>query len=158
MCIIQTTKITSGGNMNKSKVILAATLLVVGSALFGADQTLTNLQNINNDVQATVQQGVGGWMKMAIGWLPVILAFSMGVGTLFYNMKKAEASQDNDYLKIGGWTFLFFFIGGVLGYAIDSMIGATLLGNATCGTEVFTNYWKESMGLIQRGSAQYNCL
>lgn len=145
--------------MTKMTKIVVAAILLAGTVAMGAQSNVnTALLGINADVQNTVQQGVGGWMKFVIGWLPVMLAFAMGVGTLFYNMKKSEQSQENDYLKIGGYTFLFFFIGGVLGYAVDSMIGATLLGNASCGTEVFTNYWKESVGIIQAGSApRYSC-
>ena len=152
-----TSKKNSGGNMRINRPLVAVAFIAVGTVLFGADDTLNNLSAINSSVQSTVQQGIGGWMKFAIGWLPVIVAFAMGFGTMFHHIKKSEQSQENDYLKIGGYAFLFFFLGGVLGYAIDSMIGATLLGNATCGTEVFTTYWKESLGVVQPGST-YNCL
>ncbi|MCL4432119.1 MAG: hypothetical protein M1300_07355 [Epsilonproteobacteria bacterium] len=143
--------------MKVSKQTVAAVMVLAASAVFAESNVNQALLGINNDVQNTVQSGVGGWMKFAIGWIPVILFFAMALGTLFYNMKKSESSQENDYLKIGGYTFLFAFIGGVLGYAVDSLIGATLLGNASCGTEVFTNYWKESVGIIQQGTARYNC-
>lgn len=146
--------------MKVSKQTVALVMLLAASAVFaasGQDVVNEKLLEINNNVQNTVQSGVGGWMKFAIGWIPVALFFAMALGTLFYNMKKSEQSQENDYLKIGGYTFLFAFIGGVLGYAVDSLIGATLLGNASCGTEVFTNYWKESVGIIQQGTARYNC-
>lgn len=143
--------------MKVSKQTVAAVMILAASAVFAEPNVNQALLGINSDVQNTVQTGVGGWMKFAIGWIPVILFFAMALGTLFYNMKKSEQSQENDYLKIGGYTFLFAFIGGVLGYAVDSLIGATLLGNASCGTEVFTNYWKESVGIIQQGTARYNC-
>jgi hypothetical protein len=143
--------------MKVSKQTVAALMILAASAVFAESNVNQALLGINQDVQNTVQSGVGGWMKFAIGWIPVILFFAMALGTLFYNMKKSESSQENDYLKIGGYTFLFAFIGGVLGYAVDSLIGATLLGNASCGTEVFTNYWKESVGIIQQGTARYNC-
>lgn len=150
--------VSIGGQMNKKVLLISMVAAAACSTAFGVDNTLANLQAINTQVQASVQVGVGGWMKAFMGWVPLALFFGMMIGTLFYNLKKSEQSQENDYMKIGLWTFAFGFMGGVFGYAIDSFIGASMLGNAACGTEVFTNYWKESLGMVQIGTADYNCM
>lgn len=145
--------------MNKSRFLIFAGVLLTGSALMGADPNINDtLLNINSDTHDTIQAGTGVWIKFIIGWIPVLVFFAMAMGTLFYNIKKSEQSQDNDYLKIAGWTFLFAFIGGVVGYAIDLMIGAALLGDSACGGEMFNVYWKESLGMIKPGSHTFNCL
>lgn len=143
--------------MKVSKQTVAVVIILTASAVFAEPNVNQALLNINTDVQNTVQSGVGGWMKFAVGWLPILLFFAVAGGTLFYHMKKSEQSQENDYLKIAGWTFLFAFIGGVFGYALDALFGAFVLGNSACGTEVFHTYWKEALKIIPQGTANYNC-
>lgn len=145
---------------NSTKVLSAVMLLAIASSAFasGASQTNADMLAIVNQTNEVVQDGSGTGLKLIIAFLPIALFFGMALGTLMHNLKKADQSQDNDYGKIAFWTFLFAFIGGVIGVAIDSFIGAALLKGASCGVEVFQTYWQQAVGIIPKGTnPTYSC-
>lgn len=142
------------------KKISTALLLVFLSAVtaFGADDTMAKIQQVNKTVQTNVQTGIGGWGVTLMGLLPLGAFVVVALITLAVQIRASKQSQDNDALKIVAWTFGLGFLAAIFGWGIDALIGSFALGNASCGTEVFVNYWRVAMGLLQPGQERYTCM
>lgn len=144
--------------MTKKFLYAIALLAIVSASAYAGDDTMAKIQQVNKAVQTNVQTGIGGWGVTLMGLLPFGLFLGGAAITFFVQLKASKQSGDNDALKIAAWTFGVAFIAAMFGWGVNALIGAFALGNSACGTEVFMNYWRVAMGLIQPGQEHFSCL
>jgi hypothetical protein len=121
-------------------------ILVLGVATYAyAAGEFGEVDGIVTEFGASGEKILGVGIRWIIGLMPLVL-FVVGI---FGGMKyaKKQADQDHDNTKVYVSAVIGGVAGSMVGMLLIALIGTALLGNATLGLGVLTDFWKGLLGV-----------